>query len=114
MLSSSSEAYGYGLDIAAVADPEVPSGVPGGGHLIAMVDAFLLGATTDQVKARRNLVEELGPAAFVDAAAVFGNFEMMNRIAEGTGIPIARQAIEREAETMRALGLHEILKSQHG
>ena len=49
---------------------------------------------------------------FVDAAAVFANFEMMNRVAEGTGIPVPRQAIEQEAEMMGVLGLYEMLANK--
>lgn len=79
---------------------------------MGLVDAFITGAEEDREPARDRVRAELGPEAFVDAGAVFGNFEMMNRVAEGTGIPIAPQALEREAAMMRALGLTAILKSQ--
>ncbi len=78
-----------------------------------LVDSFLGGSDADRQAARRAIIEELGPAEFVDAAAVFGNFEMMNRIAEGTGIPVPPQMIDREAKLIRALGLDQMLKSQH-
>ena len=58
------------------------------------------------------MLDELGPEAFFDSATVYGNFEMMNRIAEGTGIAIAPQWIDRHAGMMQALGLYDILKSQ--
>lgn len=113
MLRWSGESFGYQIEIAAVADPSLDSGVPGSSVLLGLVDAFLLGDESAMSKARSAVVHELGDEAFIDAAAVFGNFEMMNRIAEGTGIPVAPQIIERESETMQALGLYEILKSQH-
>jgi len=56
------------------------------------------------------IIGQLGAEALVDAAAVFGNFQMMNRVAEGTGIPIPQQAIDRESELVSRLGLLEIMK----
>jgi hypothetical protein len=38
--------------------------------------------------ARASLLEAVGPAAFVDAAGVVGNFQRMVRIADATGIPL--------------------------
>lgn len=34
------------------------------------------------------MAKKFGPEALVDAACIIGNFERMNRIADGTGIPI--------------------------
>lgn len=117
MLRWSAPHNGYDdLDLRAIGDPTIPSGIPGGGDLLALVDACL--ATDDPdgdfATAHARIRTELGDAALVDAAAVFGNFQMMNRIAEGTGIPIARQVVEREVDTIRAIGLDRMLKSQHG
>lgn len=96
-----------------MADPSLDVGVPGGLSLIGLVDAYLLGDDGDREPARKRLTDELGDEGLVDAAAVFGNFEMMNRVAEGTGISVPPQAVEREAEMMRNLGLYDILKSQN-
>lgn len=113
MLRWSAESYGYSLDLRGVADPSVHAGVPGARVLVELVDSFLLGTAADQEQARHEAIDELGPEGFVDAGAVLGNFEMMNRVAEGTGIPISPQAVEREAEMMRTLGLYDIVKSHH-
>ncbi len=78
--------------------------------MIGLVDSFVSGDGLDQ--SRATVRDELGDPSFVDAAGCFGNFEMMNRIAEGTGIPVPKQAVEREAEMMKTLGLYDILKSQ--
>lgn len=86
-------------------------GVPGGSELIDLVDAFFDGSLEDQQRARADVRETLGDEGFVDAATVFGNFEMMNRVAEGVGLPIAPQAIEREQKMMRALGLYDLIKA---
>jgi hypothetical protein len=81
--------------------------------LVELVDSVVDGGDSRRQEARDALLEALGPESFVDAAAVFGNFQMMNRVAEGTGIPIPPQALEREADMMKALNLYDILKSQH-
>ena len=113
MLRWSAELYEYSLDVGGIADPAVPTGIPGARSLIGLVDAFLMGDGSNQEQARHDIVAELGPEGLVDAAAVCGNFEMMNRVAESTGITIPHQAVEREAAMMKALGLYDILKSHH-
>lgn len=107
----SGEILGYEIDISGVTDPSVDVGVPGGKKLIGLVDAFVGDSAESPQEARMAVREALGDEAFVDAAAVFGNFEMMNRVAEGVGLPIAPQAIEREAEMMKTLGLYDLMKS---
>lgn len=87
-------------------------GVPGGREMLDLVNVFFDGSADEQEEARSALLAAVGPEAFFDSATVFGNFEMMNRVAEGTGIPIAPQRVEREAEMMKSLGLYDILKSQ--
>lgn len=111
MLGSSALAYDYNLTIAAVGDPTIPIGVPGGNELLRFVDAVVSGSDDDISRAQDAVIEILGQEALVDAAGVFGNFEMMNRVAEGSGIPVSRQAIERMADTIDALGLSRFLKS---
>ena len=59
-------------------------------------------------------MDELGPESLVDAASVLGNFEMMNRVAEGTGIPIPSQGIERMRSEIELLGLDQIMKQGPG
>ncbi len=109
----SGEHLGYPIQVESVADPSIEPGVPGGRQLLALVDAFFDRSETHWEVSRQDVLETLGPEAFVDAAAVFGNFEMMNRVAEGTGIPVPPQAIEREKDLLEVLGLYDILKSQH-
>jgi hypothetical protein len=108
MLRESALAYDYDIDLRAIADPSIPLGVPGGNTLLQFVDAIAGTSTVSPSDARRTVIDDLGPEALVDAAAVFGNFAMMNRIAEGTGIPLAKQAEIREQDVIATLGLERL------
>ena len=112
MLRESARAYGYDVDLMAVTHPTIRMGVPGGNALLRFVDAITGVSGVDLGAAQQDVIEQLGPEALVDAAAVFGNFAMMNRIAEGTGIPLSRQMEAREEDLIAALGLREMKKRQ--
>ncbi len=111
MLGSSAIAFGYELDVAAIRDPSLPVGIPGGNDLLCLVDAVVNRSPDDLADAHENIVDALGPESLADAAGVFGNFEMMNRVAEGTGISIPAQAIERMKDTIERLGIDSFHKS---
>lgn len=109
MLRASALAFDYPLDLDAVVDPSISSGVPGGNLLLRMVDATLEDSgSLSQVQAE--IIAELGAEALVDAASVFGNFEMMNRVAEATGIAVPVQAIDRERDLVDRLDLERFIK----
>ena len=109
MLRESAQAFEYEVDLMAVRDPNRAPGVPGGAALLSLVDATLAdaGSLTD---AQDAVIDQLGSESLVDAAAVIGNFEMMNRVADGTGIPVAGAAIDRERDLISRL---EIEGFQH-
>lgn len=44
----------------------------------------------------------------MDAAATIGNFEMMNRIADGTGMPVGRGTKRANAELIDLLGIADM------
>jgi hypothetical protein len=104
MLRASVEQLGTEVDLRAVTDRSVDPLLPGGAALLDLVDASL--GDGDLAAARAEVLAELGGAALVDAAAVHGNFEMMNRIADGTGIPVGKGGRVRNAELIETLGLH--------
>lgn len=105
---------GMDLEIRSIGDPSMACGVPGGNALLGLVDALLKGDENDRVAAREAVRDELGDAGLVHTAGVFGNFQMMNRIAEGTGIPIPRQRVDANEDVIHQIGLERMLKSQHG
>jgi hypothetical protein len=111
MLSSSAIAHNYDLDIAAIADPSLETGIPGGTQLLQFVDALFAGDSDDLERAQASIISALGAESLVDAAAVFGNFEMMNRVAEGSGIPVSSQAVERMRDAIDELGMIGLQKS---
>lgn len=108
MLRWSAIALGYDFNMAAVADRSVDAGIPGAGVILDLVDAVFVGANLD--RAREAVVAELEPESLIDAVGVYANFSMMNRLAEGTGIPIPGAAMERDAEMIETLGLDRFLK----
>lgn len=95
MLRASMEAQGWELHLAGVADPGVDCGVPGGSTLLAFVDVTV-GRAGPVESIRRAVADAFGERGLIRAAAVMGNFEMMNRIADGTGMPVPRSRIDPE------------------
>ena len=82
------------------------SGVAQGRLLTAFAEAAV--QRTDALpRLRRQIAEELGEQALVDAAGVVANFQRMVRIADGCGIPLD-DFTKRASEEWRApLGLHQ-------
>ncbi len=85
MLSWSSTEAGTPADLAAIAEGAGDAGLPHGAELVAFADA--VGGFDDEVLgiARERLRVAAGDVFMLDAAAVLANFEMMTRVADGTG-----------------------------
>ena len=69
-------------------DAAARSGVAHGEQLVRFAEAVLGRDDALLERARQDALDALGPEAFVDAAAVVGNFQRMVRIADGCGIPL--------------------------
>ena len=95
---------GTEVDVAAVRSA-VPagSGVEHGADLLAFTDAVMRGEAATAERARLRAV--LSPDAFVDVAAVIGSFNVVDRIADATGIPLDDVMIAMSAEVRRQLDL---------
>ena len=89
------------------------SGVPHGATLLAFADAVLGSDDAALAAARRQVVEELGPDGLVDAAAVVATFMQMDRIADGTGIPLDATFIETTKEMRAGLGFNSFASAQN-
>lgn len=73
--------------------------------MLDFVDAVLTGDESEQSAARSDLLAKLGPTGLVDAAGVIANFEMMNRIADATGMPVGKGTLKRTAEWRALIGI---------
>ncbi len=98
-------AHGREVDLHAVTDYCVASGVEDGGLLLRFAEA-VVGDDDDRLeRARRELVEGTDEATMIDAAAVASNFQRMVRIASSTGIPLGNSLEANSAEIRCQLGL---------
>ena len=103
MLSWSIEETNQQIDLLPIADGRGDPLLLGGRELIGFVNATLSGNGIGA--ARAAVVEVLGEEAAVDAAGVIGNFEMMNRIADGVGMPVGPGTRKRMGGIIAELGL---------
>lgn len=94
MLSWSSQQDGTPADLDALASGDGDAGLPHGALLMAFAEAAAGVDDAALAQAREALVAAAGEAFMIDAAAVVANFEMMTRVADGTG---ALHGADREA-----------------
>ena len=105
MLSWSVEATNQEVELLPIATGSGDPVLPGGAELVEFVNAALTGE--EVATARDAVISALGEAATVDAASVAGNFEMMNRIADGVGMPVGAGTRKRMADVIELLGLDQ-------
>jgi len=88
MLRASAHATGQQVDLRAITgragDPQIASGI----QLLGFVTSLIEGDDSDLAVARDVLLEHAGADAVVRTAAVAGNFQMMNRLIDATGVAI--------------------------
>ena len=108
MLRASAEATGQSVDMRGVGLVAVDSGVPGDAVLSALTDAAVLRDSDEIEIARRRCVGALGPEATVRAAAVAANFEMMTRLADGTGARMPGDVLEERAQAIGVMGIADL------
>lgn len=104
----SSKASGIDVDLDVVAGREnAREAIPCAAALIDFAEAAIEGDDGRLATARQGLSELLGAEAVVDAAAVIAAFNMNDRIADATGIPLdefardAREAIATRLDVLR-------------
>ena len=76
------------MNVQALSDPTVESGVPSGRALLDFASAAVGGDDAELDRSREALRSEMGDAGVADAAAVASNFERMVRIADAIGIEL--------------------------
>ena len=76
------------VNVRALTDPAIESGVAHGRALLAFATAVVGGGDAALADAREALRTETGNSGVADAAAVASNFERMVRIADSIGIEL--------------------------
>jgi len=100
----------YDLD-AVSGDATGAMSIPAGGPLNAFAEA-ICGRDLDAIAgARQAVVDSLGEAAMVDAAAVIAGFNAYPRIADATGIPLEDAKQAATAALRAELGLDALNQS---
>jgi len=79
--------------------------VPYGALLIAFAEAVLGEDDARLQQTRSALRQALGDAALVDAAAVVGFFNAIDRVADATGIPLDPERVPQTADLRATLGI---------
>ena len=106
MLRASGQHHRQDFSLQTLTDDRVAdTGVPACQVITDFVDA-LVRQTEALPGARTALSAALGPEAVVDAAAVAAQFQMMNRVADATGVPVDGVMEIAANDLQRGLDLH--------
>lgn len=103
MLSWSSTSTGETVDLAAVAAGRDGVGLPFGDALLRFASAAAGTDDGELADARQALVDATDAAFMVDAAAVAANFEMMTRLADGTGATMPAARLNQSSEAIEIM-----------
>ncbi|MDH3679079.1 MAG: hypothetical protein OEV40_03930 [Acidimicrobiia bacterium] len=95
------------LELSTVATSEAGDGGVRHGALLSRF-AELVHERAGLDDTRPEMVDALGEEGLVDAAAICANFNMMVRIADGTGTPLDEGTVAPSAELRDDLGLDEL------
>lgn len=102
MLRWSAQTTNTPVDLRAVVDPRVDPLLPAGRELVAFVDSVL---TVSDPTAAHALGKAQDEQALVAAASVIANFQMMNTVADATGMPVGKGSRLRNVDLIEELGL---------
>ena len=105
MLRASCSANDIEFQLASVIDKNLGNGVAHYHELINFADALLKGEVKPLALARENLRGVVGDSGVVRAAAVVGNFQMMNRALDTLGAQLGREVTPELIAMAGDLGL---------
>lgn len=110
MLSwSSKTASDADIDLTAVSEGrDVDIDLDRGAELLRFATACAGLDDEELTASRAALIEVTSEPFMVDAAAVAANFEMMTRLADGTGARMQGDILEQRASTIGAMGVGEL------
>lgn len=113
-LRESAKKAGDKIDLQVVLGKNADqSGIANARTLVAFVEAFISRDEAALDVARKILVDEMGAAAMVDAAAVAANFQRMVRIADAIGIPVDEQMNMITKDIQKQLELRQFPSSHN-
>ena len=102
---------GTEYDLSLIMDGSVQeSGLPYGKILNEFVEAIMDRDKARIAAARTTILETLGEAAMVDAAATIAAFNAYTRMADATGIPLETPKAEATVELRQELGVEALNK----
>jgi alkylhydroperoxidase family enzyme len=81
------------------------AGVEQGARLLAFTEAVMSGDEAAAARERRAVRVVLSAAAFIDVCAVIGAFNVVDRIADATGIPLDPMLEAMSGDLRQELGL---------
>ena len=105
MLRASCKANEIEFQLASVIDSNLGNGVAHYQELVNFADALLKGEVKPLALARENLRSVVGDDGVVRAAAVVGNFQMMNRALDTLGAQLGKEVTPELIEMAGELGL---------
>ncbi len=95
------------FEVKAVGDSaNGDGGVTHGALLARFAEQVHAGDELDSIRAE--VIEAVGETGLVDAAAICANFNMMVRIADGTGTPLDEGSIAMSDDLRTELGLNDL------
>ncbi len=97
---------GTEIDMSAVRkEAAVDGGIEHGAALITFTDAVMCGDQESAARERRRLLSLLGPQGFVDVASTIAAFNVVDRVANATGIPLDPMLAAMSEDLRAELGL---------
>ena len=104
--------HGATVDLSAVNSPDGDdAGVVHGARLLAFTDAAIGQDDGALARERSSLRAVLSDEAFVDTCAVIGAFNVVDRIADATGIPLDAGMAAMSGEVRKELDLARFASS---
>jgi hypothetical protein len=108
MLRWSSTATDQAVELESVAAGAGEVGLAHGEVLLQFASACAATDDDQLAAARQALVDATDEAFMVDAAAVAANFEMMTRLADGTGAAMPAARLDAAADEIATMGVADL------
>ena len=105
-LRESAQCEGSPIELDAVFDSHAKSGIEHGAELLELSSAVLGGDTKELGRARAAVAAKFGDAGVSAVVVTAGAFSLVDRAANGVGLPTERVALEMSEEFRGRLGVN--------